>query len=403
MRYQPDLTGTGPIVTDLATGLTELGDDVTVVTSMPHYGRKEVPSEYKGRLFHRQNCLGVDVRRTFVYVPPNPGGFHRGMNYLSYTLMCSVIGLLSGRHDVVLCVNPPITVGFAGFLIGLIRRMPVVFNVQDVWPDCLETIGQLRNPLLIRIFRHLETFIYRISARVTVLSDGMRQNLVAKGVEEGKILVIPNWADVDQIRPVRKKNNFRGAHNLNGHFVVMFAGNLGYVSALDTLLDAAKVLQYNQSILFLVVGEGNAKAGLQGRAKRLGLKNVRFLPRQPKENLSEMLGAADVSLVSLHRHLGQLNVPSKTYSIMASARPVIAAVPGDSEIARLVRETDCGVLVPPQDPEALAATIDRVSQNRANLEHMGANGRRCAVTSFDKRTLISRYRRLLQQVSSRNR
>lgn len=401
MRFHPDLTGTGPLVTDLATDLAALGNDITVVTSMPHYGRKDIPSKYRGCLLHRNNFHKVKVWRTFVYVPPNSSGFHRGINYLSYTFMSVVAGVLAGRYDVILCINPPITVGLAGFIVRLARRAPIVFNVQDIWPDCLMIIGQVRNSLLIRTFQYLEKFIYRVSSRITVLSEGMKQNLMSKGVKKNKVVVIPNWTDVDHIRPALKENNFRSAHDLSGRFVVMFAGNLGYNSVLDTVLDAAELLKHDSSIIFVVVGEGNAKAGLVERAELMGLTNVRFLPTQPKETLPEMLGAADVSLVTLNRHLGQLNVPSKTYSIMASTRPVLAAVPENSEIAGLVQEADCGVWVPPEDPKSLAQAIKTLSQQPELLERLGTNGRNYVVSHFDRRSLISRYHQLLHQVANK--
>ena len=401
MRFHPDLTGTGPLVTDLATDLAAMGDEVTVVTSMPHYGGKDIPSEYRGRLLHRNNFHRVNVWRTFVYVPPNPSGFHRGINYLSYAFMSAVTGVLAGRHDVILCINPPITVGLSGFIVRLARRAPIVFNVQDIWPDCLMIIGQIRNSLLIRTFQYLEKFIYRVSSRITVLSEGMKQNLTSKGVKKDKIVVIPNWADLDHIRPVLKENNFRSAHNLNGHFVVMFAGNLGYISVLDTVLDAAELLKHDPSIVFVIVGEGNAKSRLVERAELMGLANVRFLPTQPKEVLPEMLGAADVSLVTLNQHLGQLNVPSKTYSIMASGRPVLAAVPDDSEIARLVQEADCGVWVPPEDAQSLAKCIQSLSKQPELLERLGANARSCVAAHFDRPMLIRRYHQLLHQVGEK--
>jgi colanic acid biosynthesis glycosyl transferase WcaI len=164
-------------------------------------------------------------------------------------------------------------------------------------------------------------------------------------------------------------------------------------------LKAAKLLQDKERIIFPIIGEGNAKSGLLERAKALGLSNVRFLPTQPKEVLPEMLGAADVSLVTLNRQLGQLNVPSKTYSIMASGRPVLAAVPHDSEIARLIQEADCGVWVPPEDPERLAQAVQRLSKEPELLECLGANGRSYVVAHFDRRLLIRRYHQLLHQVA----
>ncbi|MBI4470570.1 MAG: glycosyltransferase family 4 protein [Acidobacteria bacterium] len=398
MRFHPDLTGTGPLVTDLATDLAAMGDQVTVVTSMPHYGRESIPSEFRGRLLHRSRFQGVDVWRTFVYVPPNPSGFHRSLNYLSYTFMSVVAGLMCGRPDVILCVNPPITVGLSGWVIGLVRRVPMVFNVQDVWPDCLTIIGQLRSPWLTRIFKGLEKLIYRASCRVTVLSEGMKQNLMNKGVPEEKIAIIPNWANLDGIRPGPKHNGFREAHQLDGQFVVTFAGNIGYIAVLDKVLEAARLLREDPRIVFLIVGEGNAKRDLVEKAKALGLQNVRFLPTQPKEVFSEMLNATDAGLVTLNRSLGQLNVPSKTYSIMASGQPVLAAVPEDSEITRLIHEARCGVWVPPEDPRALASAIQRLVGQPEERRQFGLSGRSHIEKHYARSIITRRIRALLQLI-----
>ena len=281
--------------------LAAMGDDVTVITSMPHYGQKQIASKYRGRLIHREKINGVEVWRTFVYVPPNHKGFYRAINYLSYTFMSIVSGILAKGVDVILCVNPPITVGFSGWLVSLTHRAPMVYNIQDVWPDCIAIIGQLRSRWLYRIFQHLEKFIYKTANRMTVLSEGMKQNLVDKRVTSSKITVIPNWADLDAVMPMEKNNGFRSTHGLDGKFVVMFAGNIGFISVLDTVLDAAKILKDRSDIQFLIVGEGNAKAALVKKADDLALPNVRFLPTQPPEVLPEMLAAADVSLVTLDR------------------------------------------------------------------------------------------------------
>jgi len=398
MRFHPDLTGTGPLITDLATDLAAMGVEVTVVTSMPHYGRRDIPARYRGRLLVRERFRQAEVWRTMVYVPPSPKGFYRGINYLSYSIMSVIAGVLSGRHDVILCISPPITIGLCGWLMGLVGRTPMVFNAQDIWPDCIVIVDQLRNPLLIRVFKCLERFIYQVSARITVLSEGMKQDLQAKGVRENKIRVIPNWTDVQSIHPVSRDNLFRTTHRLSDHFVVMFAGNLGFNAVLDTVLDAARLLEHDRRILFLIVGEGNAKKALFERARAMGLSNVRFLPTQSREVLSEMLGAADLSLVTLHRHLGRLNVPSKIYAIMASGRPVLAAVPEDSEIARLVQDSNCGIRIPPEDPQALAKAIEHLADQPEPLKRYGANGRKYVVEHLDRSDLINEYHDLLQEV-----
>jgi colanic acid biosynthesis glycosyl transferase WcaI len=397
MRYHPDLTGTAPLVTDLAAKLAAMGDEVTVITSMPHYGLKQIASKYRGKAIHREKINGVDVWRTFVYVPPNHKGFYRSINYLSYTFMSIASGILAEGVDVILCVNPPITVGFSGWLLSLSQSAPMVLNIQDVWPDCIAIIGQLRSRWLYRLFKYLEKFLYERADRVTVLSEGMKRNLEDKKVRSSKIAVIPNWADLDAVKPMEKNNGFRSKHGLKGNFIAMFAGNIGFISVLDTVLDAASIVKDRIDIQFLIVGEGNAKAALVEKAAELAMRNVRFLPTQAPAILPEMLAAADLSLVTLDRRLGQLNVPSKTYNIMASGRPVLAAVPADSEIARLVTEADCGITVPPEDPPALADAIVKMQDDPNELERLGKNGREYVEKHYAKDKIIRQYRDLLHE------
>jgi len=311
-----------------------------------------------------------------------------------------IAGMMCSRPDVVLCVNPPITVGFSGRLISLARSSPMINNIQDVWPDCIAIIGQLRNRLLFRFFQYLEKYIYKTSARLILLSEGMKQNILTKYPNNSKIAIIPNWADVDFIRPFPKNNGFRIANGLNNNFVVMFAGNLGFISVLDTVLHAASFLRNDTHIQFVIVGEGNAKPALLKRARTLNLNNVLFLPTQPKAILPEMLAAADVSLVTLARRLGQLNVPSKIYSIMASSRPVLAAIPENSEIAKVVKESDCGVCVPPEDPESMAEAIKNMMNKPEELDRYGKNGRKYVVAHYSRDKLIKRYRKLLYEVAA---
>ncbi|MBL8189196.1 MAG: glycosyltransferase family 4 protein, partial [Acidobacteria bacterium] len=203
-------------------------------------------------------------------------------------------------------------------------------------------------------------------------------------------------------RPVEKQNRFRAANGLNGDFVVMFAGNLGFIAMLDNVIETARLLKNDPNIQFLIVGEGNAKAGLVHRASELGLSNVRFLPTQPKDVLPEMLGAADVSLVTLNKQLGQLNVPSKTYSIMASGRPVLASVPPDSEIASLIKTADCGVGVPPEDPASMADAILRLANQPEQLRQFGANGRRYVEEHLSRRKVTAQYNELLHEVAAKS-
>jgi len=398
MRFHPDVTGTAPLVTALATDLVKKGADVTVIASRPHYGTNGTGASLGGMWFERSVHEGVRVYRTRVHVPRNTGAVHRSLNYLSYNLLSTIGAIAGSGYDVCLCVNPPITVGMTGMLVQLLRGTPLVFVVQDVWPDCLRAIGQLRSRALFRVFQLLEKMIYERATRVVVVSEGMKEHLLDKGVPAAKLAVIPNWADVEEIQPLPKKNPFRERYELNGEFVVLFAGNIGFNSQLDMVVDAARLLRDHRSIRILIVGEGNVKPALVRRAAELGVDNLQFLPRQRQEQVPEMLAACDLGLVTLNGKLGKLNVPSKTYPIMASARPVLASVGRDSEVCRLIQEADCGFWVPPDDSRKLADAILSLAGQPERLKSAGWNGRKYVEVNFTRARGVEQYFDLLREV-----
>lgn len=400
MRYHPDATGTAPLVTQLAEDLAAAGERVEVVASLPHYGRKDVHPDFRGHrgLFHVAEDNGVKVWRTPVYVPPAPRVFHRALNYLSYTLLSLLAGVQAQKADVVLAINPPITTTFSAWLAALFHQAPLVVGIQDIWPDCVILVGQLKNRILIKLSYWMEKLQYRIAKRVIVLSRSMAENLLKKGVSEKKIAVIPNWADPDKVKPIPQTNSFRERYNLESQFIVLFAGNHGFNAALEKVLATAKLLSAHSEIVFLFVGEGNVKDELIFQAETEELGNVRFLPTQPEHVFPQMLAAADIGLVPLRGNLGDLNVPSKVYTLMAAARPVIASVPDDSEVATLVRKARCGFVIPPEDPQALAeAILDSMAESN-HWDHKGKKGRQYLLSHFSRKTQVGNYHRLLQEV-----
>lgn len=401
MRYRPDATGTGPLVTDLAEDLAAIGEDVAVVTSVPHYGRGEIPAEFRRRLVRKSVEAGVRVYRILSPVGHVGSVFGRGLDYATYTLLAGFTGIALGRVDVVLCVSPPITVGLSGWAVRLFRRCPLVFNVQDIWPDGLIRMGRIRNRALIATFGQVERFVYGVSSKVTVVSSGMRENLLAKGVEPERVEVIPNWVDTERIRPVSPPGPFRAEHGLTEKFVVLFAGNVGYASGLDSVLEAAALLQDDPRIVFVIVGEGSAKQSLSRRAEQSGLMNVTFLSTQPAEAFPGVLASCDIALVPLKKGMGSLSVPSKTLAIMAGGRPVLASVPENSDVRRMVTEAGCGIAIPPEDPHALAQAVRALARGAEGLADCGQKARAYVMKNYSRSAMTGRYHALLQEVASR--
>ena len=238
MRYEPDPTGTAPLVTELAQDLVLSGSEVVVVTSLPHYGRTNIHPGYDERkgYFHHSIEQGVKIMRTPVYITRHPGFIQRALNYLSYNFNSIIAGFSVTGVDLVLAINPPITTTFSAWILSIIHQAPLVVSIQDIWPDCIIQVGQLNNKLLIAISKLFERIQYRIAKKVIVLSQGMKKNLIRKGVEEGKVEVIANWADLDDVIPLEKENNFYKKHQLNGKFILLFSGNHGYIAALESII-----------------------------------------------------------------------------------------------------------------------------------------------------------------------
>jgi len=241
----------------------------------------------------------------------------------------------------------------------------------------------------------MEIFQYKVASKVVVLSEEMKRNLINKNVPSEKIVLIPNWADPDKVIPLPKRNSFRLEHGLDDQFVVLFAGNHGFNAALPVVIDAANLLTSDPDILFLFVGEGNVKSDIVAKSKNAGLDNVRFLPTQPEENLSQVLASADIGLVPLRKTLGDLSVPSKVYTLMAAARPILAAVPENSGIVSLLEEAGCGIFIPAEDPEALAEALINARSIKQKLEKMGNSGRVYLEKNYARHAQTERYIRLL--------
>jgi glycosyltransferase involved in cell wall biosynthesis len=276
--------------------------------------------------------------------------------------------------------------------------VPFVLNVQDLFPQSVIDLGILRNRWLIRFFEHMERFIYRQADHITVHSPGNRDHVVGKGAPSGCVTVMPNWVDTEFICPGERRNGFFEQYNLDGKFVVSFAGILGYSQDLDIVLEAAKLLQRYPDIRFLIVGDGVEKPRLERKAVEMGLENVRFIPMQPRRRYPEVLNASDVCLATLHTEVRTPVVPSKILSIMAAARPVVAAMNPDGDAPGLIEEAQCGLAVPPEDPKALADAILSLYNDKALRVRLGQNGRRYAEEHLSLKVASKRYIEIFKQV-----
>lgn len=385
------------IVAELAEELRDRGHEVTVVTSFPHYASNSIDVQSGGRIVQKDNRNGIRVLRTYVFTSSNKKSILvRILNYVSFNVLSTLVGVFSGPQDIIIAPSPPLTIGITAYIISRVKRIPYIYNVQDIYPDVAIRLGALKNKWVIAFSRWMERFVYAKAKRVTVLSEGFRTNLLQKGVPEGKVTTIPNFVDTDFIRPMPRQNGFRDRHGLGDKFVVLYAGNMGHSQNLEDVLRCAEMVQDISNIQFWLVGNGSRKPYFESLSREMNLGNVRLLPFLPREEVPELYAASDVCLVTIRKGIALESVPSKAYTIMSAARPVIAAVDRGSDTWTLIEEADCGVCIEPEDPAAMAEAVRQLYEDRENARRLGDNGRAHVVKLHTRQAIGEMYHRLLQ-------
>jgi colanic acid biosynthesis glycosyl transferase WcaI len=283
---------------------------------------------------------------------------------------------LSLTYDVVFVANPALWVWLPFTCLSVLRRKPAVFSVYDLYPDIGVRLGIFRNRMVIEVVRLLEKFCLQHAASVRIISESFRSGIRKFGIADSKIRLIPDWVDTELIRPLPHENTFSSQYDLNGHFIVQYAGNIGLSQGLDQILDAAQSLINYPDILFVFVGDGSGREKLQQEAQKRNLTNLRFIPFQPRQRLAEVLAATNVSLVVLKQGVAYTAMPSKILSILASGRPIVACVDQDSETWNFIQRTGAGFCVPPEKTEEFIQAILTLRTNPDLRHQMGESGRR---------------------------
>jgi lipopolysaccharide/colanic/teichoic acid biosynthesis glycosyltransferase len=352
--------------------LAERGHDVQVLTGFPNYPGGKLYPGYSIHVWQKEMVGGgIDVARVPLYPSHDRSGFRRALNYLSFAVSAAILGpVLRRRPDVIYAYHPPGTVGLPALLLSWWFSVPLVYDVQDLWPDTIAATGMLANRVALAVMDRVCRFVYRHADRVVVLSPGFRRALIERGVLPSSIDVIYNWAP-DQIAGAPDG----GDRRRGGEFRVVFAGVMGMAQALGTVLDAAReCAALAPKARFVLVGGGVDRERLERRAAEMQLTNVEFVPLQPLSAMPAILKHADALLVHLKNDpLFSITIPCKTQAYLAAGRPIIMAVSGDA--AELVMRAGAGVPAKPEDPHSIAQAVRRLADLPvAERERMGAAG-----------------------------
>lgn len=404
LNYLPESTSIGPYTADLAEYLQQRGHQVQVVTGFPMAPQWRIWNGYRGKWFMREEINGVPLLRTFLYMPTRPQkALQRILFDLSFALSSLLGGLFVGPADLVIVVSPPLQLGLTGWLTGLIKRAPLFFHIQDLVPDAAVVTGMLqKDSRPVRLARIMERFIYRKATGVGVISEGFSFNLVTKGVPPDKIVLLPNYIDLQFLRVMDHNNGFRHRHDISpDEFLVMYSGSIALKQGLHTFIETAAGFGLDDQVSFYLIGEGPYLADLRAMAEKLKLTSFHFLPLQPREELSAQLSAANALVITQKRAVTDVVFPGKLLYYMAAGRPILASVSAESETGRFVRNNEVGLVIPPENPQALAKAIQHLHQNRGEAVRLGMNGRRVVEKVFDRKIVLKNFSEYLVNLSQK--
>jgi len=398
INYYPELTGISVYSTEMCEYLASKGHNVVMLTGFPYYPfgtdfsswNKEKGGGFK--LFLNENINGVKVKRVNLYKPKKTSTIKRIFHEFSFCFLATVrLIFMCGKHNVIVCVGPPLFLGITAYIISRLKRVPYIFHIKDLQPDAAVELGMIKKGLFCSFLYAIEKFIYKKSDKVLTISHGMRNKIIAKGFKEDKVGLFYDWANPELLKPMSKDNSFSKRYNPQNKFLVLHAGNMGQKQDMRIILESAELLKEDDSIHFLIIGRGAKRSFVENYIMSHNLTNVTLLDVQPREILNEMFASADVALITQTRIVKDIVMPSKVFGPASVGRPLIIVANDDCEISRLAKEHDFGMVIEPENPVKLAKMISNVKETPKLLERVGKNGRLFMVENRKMENIINGF------------
>jgi glycosyltransferase involved in cell wall biosynthesis len=403
--FPPEMGAPAARAAELAHHWAEAGHEVSVLTGFPNHPTGVVPPEWRSRLYRlidREKAARVNVFRTWLWPLPNRKAHERMRNYASFCLSAALRGLTLPRPDVVIATSPQLLVGLSGWWIAFTRQIPFVFEVRDLWPESLIAVGAgNEDSLLYHALSAITRFLYQRADLIVVVAPAFKDHLMRHWrVPAEKIAVVENGVETDLFAPAlpAATQALRRQLAAEEKFLVSYVGTMGNAHGLETLLDAAAQLrQQNPDVLFFLIGEGAEKARIKFLAESRGLDNVRFLDQQPREQIPAFISASDACLVLLKKtEVFKTVIPTKMLEFMSCARPVILGV--DGQARQIVEDAGAGLVIEPENADALAQAINQLAANRELRESLGQKGRQHILRYFSRREMAEKYTGILESL-----
>lgn len=377
-NFPPEVNASATRVYERACYWIKWGHSVTVVTCTPNFPQGMVYQDYRNVWYQTETMGGIRVVRVKTYVAANRGIVKRTLDFLSFMIMGFLAGIAQPKYDVVAATSPQFFAAVGGFLVGVARRVPFVFELGDLWPATIADVGAIKSSLVLRLMERLELYLYRHSAAVVALTRSFKKDLVRRGISPDKIAVVINGVDLCRYVPRPRAHHLARDWNIDNKFVVGYIGTHGMAHALENVLFAADRLRGEPGICFLFVGDGAKREHLINEARGMGLNNVCFVPPQAKEMMPKVWSICDVALIHLKdAPVFETVIPSKIFEAMGMGLPLIVAAP-DGEVSHIVKSQNAGLHVPAEDPDALAKAVRRLYEDVGLRLLLGDNSHRSA-------------------------
>jgi len=378
-----------------------MGHDVTVITGVPNVPSGVAYEGYENRWFQRERVDGIETIRVWTYLAANRGTTRRIANYLSLMLTATVAALTIRKPDLVIATSPQFFCGWAGVWVAVLRRIPFILEVRDLWPESIVAVGAMRAGRWLRFLGWLERRMYAAASRIVTVGAGYRDQLTKRGVAAGRIDIVPNGVDRSLFSDRGDGAALRQKFDLEGAFVCSYIGTIGLGSGLDVVLRAARLLrdEGRDDIAFVLVGDGAIRDALEREALNQGLERVVFTGRQDKRAIPTFLSMTDACLVHLvRRDLFRTVLPSKIFEAAAMKKPIILGVEGSA--ARLVREANAGICIEPENAAELAEAVKRLARDRNLARELGQAGFDSIAAAHDYDRIAEKYAAIIERVVS---
>ena len=371
-NFPPESNAAATRVYERACYWADWGHQVTVITSAPNFPEGELFAGFENNWKQSETMSGIRVVRVKTYIAANRGVIHRTLDFLSFMVTGFFAALKEECPDVIAATSPQFFTAVAGWAAAGVRRIPFVFELGDLWPASIAAVGAMKKSFALGLIEKLELFLYCRSDAIAALTGSFRENLVGRGIDGGKIAVVINGVDLARYSPQPRDEALVGTWGLAGKFVVGYIGTHGMAHALTNVVDAAERLQDRDHIRFLLAGAGAERDALIADARKRGLNNVVFMPRQAKEQMPAVWSLCDVALIHLKDSAVFAGViPSKIFEAEAMGLPLLLAAP-KGEASAIVLGDGAGLHVAAEDPDALAAAVDQLSQDKPAREKYAA-------------------------------